>query len=69
MIMIDRHLDVESFMELLEHATSLSSPKKVGELMFELSEAHKGSRKEIKECWAGMILSLMTPQQSLREEN
>jgi len=68
-IMIERHQDIKSSVELIECANRLSGPKKMAELMLELNGAHSGSRKEIKECRAGMVLSAMTPQQSIREEN
>ena len=69
MIMLNTYLDLMGSAELLDLASKLAGKEKVEDLIFELADAHMGSRKEIIECKAEMILSRMRSLQGIKEVN
>ena len=69
MIMLNTYLDLMSSAELLEEASQGVGKDKVEELILELADAHAGSRKEIIECKAEMVLSRMRGPHGLLEIN
>ena len=69
MIMLNTYMDLMASAELLELAAKNSSRETVEDLVLELADAHIGSRKEILQCKAEMLLSRMRGPQGLREEN
>ena len=69
MIMLNTYLDLMGSAEILEIASREAGKEKVEELILELADAHAGSRKEIIECKAEMVLSRMRGTQGLSEAN
>ena len=69
MIMLNTYLDLMTSAELLEEASQEVGKEKVEELILELADAHAGSRKEIIECKAEMVLSRMRGPNGLLEIN
>ena len=67
--MLNTYMDLMGSAELLELAACKSSREKVEDLVLELADAHLGSRDEILECKAELVLSRMRGFQSLREIN
>ena len=69
MIMLNTYLDLMISAEILEEVSRKAGKEKVEELILELADAHLGSRKEIIECKAEMVLSRMRGPQGLLENN
>ena len=69
MIMLNTYLDLMGSAEILEIASREAGKEKVEELILELADANAGSRKEIIECKAEMVLSRMRGTQGLSEVN
>ena len=69
MIMLNTYFDIIGSAELLELAAKKVGKETVEDLIFELSDAHLGSRKEIVECKAELVLSRMRNLRGIKEVN
>ena len=69
MLMLNTYFDLMGSAELLDLAAKQAGKEKVEDLIFELADAHSGSRDEIIACKAEMVLSRMRGTQGIKEVN